>query len=501
MNNVTKNDVTLQDKSYLGTALASVVKSLQREDELTSAEKALLQQEKAEIEAALKVIENVEAVVDKIITLPKTAKPDNASVVDLAAKARSAYNALTSYEKAMVAKSYIDKLATLEASLNAYAFIEGENQSWTKDSGKTLKVVVNGLFSKFKEVKIDGKTVSSSNYKAESGSTIITFKATYLNGLAEGKHSVEVVYTDGSVKTTLTIVMSEEPETESKEPETEEPETESKEPETEKPKPEEPEVEGDLVKAFVTRLYNVCLNRQPDAGGLADWIGRLTRKEITGVTAAHGFVFSREFMNLNLCDEDYVEQLYKAFMGRNSDAGGKAYWVGNLKNGMTREEVFNGFALSVEFQNLCSKYEIAHGQGIAIPVIGTKPAGTCSICGKDDDTTLFVKRLYSVCLNREADAGGLAYWVRQLKDKTNTGRGVAYGFIFSPEFVSKEYDNSTYVEYLYQAMMGRASDPAGKADWINRMETQGWSREAVFDGFVGSREFTDICNSYGIVRD
>ena len=49
--------------------------------------------------------------------------------------------------------------------------------------------------------------------------------------------------------------------------------------------------------------------------------------------------------------------------------------------------------------------------------------------------------------------------------------------------------------------MGRGSDPAGKADWIKRMEKDKWTREQVFDGFVGSQEFIGICNSYGITRD
>lgn len=61
--------------------------------------------------------------------------------------------------------------------------------------------------------------------------------------------------------------------------------------------------------------------------------------------------------------------------------------------------------------------------------------------------------------------------------------------------------NSDYVEYLYNAFMDRASDPAGKTDWLNRMETSGQTREQVFDGFAGSQEFTNICENYGIRRD
>ena len=254
------------------------------------------------------------------------------------------------------------------------------------------------------------------------------------------------------------------------------------------------------ISAFVNRLYQVCLNREPDKAGKIDWVERLEKHEVTGITAAGGFIFSQEFKNKNLCNEDYVEQLYQAFMGRASDEGGKAYWIGNLESGMTREQVFNGFAISTEFKNLCESYKIAHGYGIHVPVHGTIPTGTCTVCGKEDGVTAFVKRLYSICLNREADEGGLNDWTGQLWARTTTGKRVAFGFIFSQEFINLNLSNEDYVEYLYLAIMGRASDAGGKADWVNRLNN-GWSRDAVFNGFAGSTEFNNICNSYGIIRE
>ena len=80
-------------------------------------------------------------------------------------------------------------------------------------------------------------------------------------------------------------------------------------------------------------------------------------------------------------------------------------------------------------------------------------------------------------------------------------RSIRRQFIFSQEFIHKKYSNEDYIEKLYEAFMGRGSDPAGKSDWLNRMSKQKWTREQVFDGFVGSQEFTNICKSYGITRD
>ena len=251
--------------------------------------------------------------------------------------------------------------------------------------------------------------------------------------------------------------------------------------------------------SFVTRLYEVCLDREPDASGLNNWVSQLTSGRSTGTQVAYGFVFSNEFKSKNYCNEDYVKQLYRAFLGREADSAGLADWVSKLKTGTTREEVFNGFAQSAEFKEICTNSGVKVGSPIAIPQYGTVPTGSCSVCGETDGVTAFVTRLYDICLNRKPDASGLKDWTNQLWNHTNSGRGVAYGFIFSDEFKGKNYDNSTYVEYLYKAFLGRGSDAAGKADWLNRM-AQGWTREQVFDGFVGSDEFTGICQSYGIVR-
>lgn len=45
---------------------------------------------------------------------------------------------------------------------------------------------------------MDGKLLDTAYYTVESGSTIVTLKTTYLNSLADGKHTIEFLYTDGS---------------------------------------------------------------------------------------------------------------------------------------------------------------------------------------------------------------------------------------------------------------------------------------------------------------
>lgn len=253
------------------------------------------------------------------------------------------------------------------------------------------------------------------------------------------------------------------------------------------------------ARAFVTQLYQVCLGRQPDGPGLNNWADQLITGQNSGIGVAFGFIFSEEFKNRNYCNEHYATELYRAFLGRTPDSPGLADWVNRLTTGATREEVFNGFAGSDEFGNFCRTYNISVGNLVPVPSYGTVPTGNCSVCGAVDGVTAFVTRLYDLCLERTPDAAGLRDWTQRLWAHTASGRDVAAGFIFSDEFKGKNHTNADYVEYLYQAFLGRASDRAGKADWVGRLAA-GASREDIFNGFVGSNEFTRICQSYGIVR-
>lgn len=257
---------------------------------------------------------------------------------------------------------------------------------------------------------------------------------------------------------------------------------------------------GPGVEGFVTRLYQVCLGRKPDAQGLQNWTNQLQNHQKTGAQVAYGFIFSPEFKGKNYCNQHYVTRLYNAFLGRGPDSQGLTNWLQKLKQGATREEIFNGFIGSSEFTRICASYGIDRGGKISVPKYGTVPKGNCSVCGMEDGVTSFVRRLYNVCLNRQPDPKGLKDWTNWLWDHKKSGSDVAYGFVFSDEFKGKNYSDEVFVEYMYKAFFGRNSDPAGKANWLDRMHNQGLSRRQVFDGFVGSQEFDGLCKRYGIVR-
>ncbi|MGN0369361.1 MAG: leucine-rich repeat protein [Butyrivibrio sp.] len=86
-----------------------------------------------------------------------------------------------------------------------YQIINGAESSWTEGSSEGLTIRGNGDFSKFTGVKVDGNLLDRNNYTAKEGSTIITLSTSYLNTLATGNHTVEILWTDGSASTAFTI--------------------------------------------------------------------------------------------------------------------------------------------------------------------------------------------------------------------------------------------------------------------------------------------------------
>ena len=117
-------------------------------------------------------------------------------------------------------------------------------------------------------------------------------------------------------------------------------------------------VENEEVKAFVSRLYRICLGREPDKEGLNNWVQALISGEASGARVVWGFFFSREMENMNLTDEDFIIDAYLAIFDRDPDKEGKTEWKNYLKKTSNRSQLINGFLGSEEFGNLCEQYGI-----------------------------------------------------------------------------------------------------------------------------------------------
>ncbi len=98
------------------------------------------------------------------------------------------------YKKTAIA---IDKLAP--------SIIDGRNAKWNKGGENNLTFKSDAAFSDFVEVLVDGKTITAENYEKREGSIIIELKASYLETLAEGEHTLTICSASGDATTKFTV--------------------------------------------------------------------------------------------------------------------------------------------------------------------------------------------------------------------------------------------------------------------------------------------------------
>jgi len=240
------------------------------------------------------------------------------------------------------------------------------------------------------------------------------------------------------------------------------------------------------VEDFVRRMYTVALNRPAEPEGLRDWTQRLQTHQIDGAGIAHGFIMSDEFTNRGLSDSEYVDILYRTFFNRDADEGGRNTWLSSLGMGNSRLYVLAGFVNSIEFDNLCGSYGITRGTLDASGEVVISP-----------NIRNYVLRLYTKALGRDGEEAGVQDWSRRIATGAMSAEDVAKSFFFSEEYLNKGLNNEDYVETLYQTFMNRASDEAGKSDWVGRLNS-GASRQEVLEGFSRSAEFAEILKGFGL---
>ena len=90
----------------------------------------------------------------------------------------------------------------------APSILDGANGEWRKGDENGLTFSSDAAFSDFVEVLVDGKTVASENYERQDNGIIVELKASYLETLAEGEHTLTIRSASGDATTRFTIAAS-----------------------------------------------------------------------------------------------------------------------------------------------------------------------------------------------------------------------------------------------------------------------------------------------------
>lgn len=242
-----------------------------------------------------------------------------------------------------------------------------------------------------------------------------------------------------------------------------------------------------LTDQFVNRFYEQCMGRPGDQGGIDFWSMSLVNRQVTAAHMAEFFVFGEEFIARGVSDSEFINIMYSVFFDRSPDSAGEQYWLDRLSYGATRKNVFSLFVNTPEFNQICEQYNIIRGDITLSEAIDLYP-----------DRVAFVKKFYAICMGREADEDGLAYWVDAISYGQFTGTTFAQYFVNSEEFSNKNLSNEDYLTVMYEMFFARTPDEGGWGYWLQQL-IEGRSRNEVLAGFIYSAEFMQICDDHDVV--
>lgn len=118
---------------------------------------------------------------------------------------------------------------------------------------------------------------------------------------------------------------------------------------------------------------------------------------------------------------------------------------------------------------------------------GNRKALTSALAVSDSWAGVRVNDLYRTILQRDADGGGRGYWLDQIK------RGLRLESVGVEFYSSKEYfersggTRQSWIHALYRDLLGRQADGGGVSYWVNQMGA-GQPRSAVAANFYRSVE-------------
>jgi hypothetical protein len=224
---------------------------------------------------------------------------------------------------------------------------------------------------------------------------------------------------------------------------------------------------GGDAAAFVTRLYQQVLGRDPEPGGVAGWVQQIA-EDSSVVPTTLAFFHSDEFLDRNTSDEQFLTILYRTFLNRDPDPAGFNAFLTALQTGQfTRDNLLSIFIDSAEFA----------AQASFLPPLSPQ-----------ED---FVSTLYVEILGRGPDQPGLQAFVAQLQQSRNVLSTVLV-FLRSPEFLSRNTSNTEFVTLLYRVFLDRVPDAAGLAFWVAQLTQGTATRDQLVTQFAASAEFQAI---------
>ena len=244
----------------------------------------------------------------------------------------------------------------------------------------------------------------------------------------------------------------------------------------------------------ITELYNVILGRTPDEAGLNGNKAALMNGNVTHAQIAAGLFASPEGMGRALTDEQFINALYQALLGRTPNAAEVVSNKGALGSGTARAALFASFCNSQEYKNRCSAKGFSWStiDPAKYPMDLPKP----TIVVTEANAAAFVKTCYKQALNRTPGEGEAAGWVNEMVYGKQTAGQIAASILSVTECKDRGLSDVEFVKVVYQILLGRAASEEDANTWAGAV-TAGATRSQVYFEILKSQECIDHCKACG----
>ncbi len=193
----------------------------------------------------------------------------------------------------------------------------------------------------------------------------------------------------------------------------------------------------------------------------------------------------------NDTDKDQVPDAIELAAGTNVNVkdnnvfGNNSQWVNQLWRDLYGREGY-GDSQATQLAQSISQGSVSKTQALA-QVLSSQEL---------DNHAGAVLRLFHTVLDRSPKMCGYNYWLGQANEGTSVLE-IGRAFLNSPEFVQQYagLDNSAFVDFLYKNALHRMPDAAGKAGWLQQLESGAMDRAEVLYGVAQSAEAKAVMSS------
>lgn len=258
---------------------------------------------------------------------------------------------------------------------------------------------------------------------------------------------------------------------------------------------------GQLISAEAQVDYAYCLilDRPADGGGLESWKASLeSGMPATRVVLAmlNSDEFAQKHAIPKLDNSAFVSLMYGLLLDREPDGGGLTAYVDELDGrNESRADIAKSIVASDEFR---SKHAILFTPS-ATATVRARPSPaikrSCELSAFDPASLNAEKQVayvHCLALGRAGDVNELATWIAELRRGTHPWQiltALLASTEFNEQYGTSTLGNSEFITLLYQLLLDREPDGAGLSSYVELIDSGALSRAGFASALIESSEF------------